>query len=677
MEKIIEIFKHRKRGFILAIPALMYLVIPKITFAKSFWDKIWGNSFDHTSKTDILAFLTKHADVLHLQGLLGWLVASIKWALIKGLYTLDVTLQKLIPQAFSMRKILHDAGVSSVTSQVWSSGIIVALMSITLAWFLLKKNLFPNKTPEFKDVITQMLVALFLIMGIPWAIDTGLDISGSMLDTSLNGDKGSIPLQIVSQNTTDILAMTENSWEAGDTITDAPGSDSSSGVTVTTEKNYLTDDNFSNSTVNDLTMTIDKDILGSAAFDGHQVTQDSLAFYRAVDEQGQYNLVPVEKSQVGLINKVKPAGYQRYVTEGLPIFLGLISIGVAFVFTIWSIIYNVLQLVFKKIPAAFAIATDLEDGGRSKKVVQDLMSNVLLIGATAIEFAIYVPALGFITINFTNALLRSLGYVALTMILIAGSEGFLKYLGLDTGLKSTGHGLLRAAAGTAAGFSIASRVGNSVKSNATTVGSGVKTVGETMRHYTRAKTEPGDSRYDTERTPKGIPTDGLNKVKKDAKSTTGEFKNGANNVKDNFNDTKTKAENKNTKSDSTDLNNDSGAESIRGATVSETSESSQSIDSFNDLSSSVPVSGDTKVANASQEKRSIADMDRGTSKVINKGVVNNDQAATKVKPKASNKSSVTAKDSNASSVKKADIKPKIGNGTSFRSSLKNSDKGGK
>ncbi|ASN13603.1 pLS20_p028 family conjugation system transmembrane protein [Latilactobacillus curvatus] len=382
-----------------------------------------------------LKFLNKNQAVLHYQDILGAAFSWIKWAIIKGLYNLTNTIFGLVSKAFDMKGLLKDAGLSNVNATFISGGLAVSLITLSLVWFGVKKIVMPEAAASTKKVMTNLIVSVALITGIGNFINTGLDLSQSVFTAAVNPDKQSLPMTVIKNNTADLTLLIDSNFKGKN--------DQLNGT------NNLTEDNFKKT---DLTTNINKDKLKEFRDDNKvketdQVPVNFLKYKLDTDQNGKDVASDFTNSKwYNFMEKAYKPGYARFSTNTVVIMISLIALAVAALFMIYTIPSVIIQLAVARIVSVFVFATDLENGQKTKEVMLDISKSIMVIACTGIEFFVYTTILTFAGNTNLNPWIFAMAIVAGTVMLLVGSNAFLKYFGVDTAIHNNGNGLLKAAA---------------------------------------------------------------------------------------------------------------------------------------------------------------------------------------------------------------------------------------
>lgn len=376
------------------------------------WDSIWSDGGDQ----ETVNFLIKYDDFLSYGNFLTVTFTWIGWIFIKGLYFLTSAVEGLIPETFNLLDFLDDEGVQGITKAVIND-LVVVLMVLTLV-YLGFKTIIAKEPPNFKSVGVNIFISAFLILGMPTLMSTMQDMSIKFYNSTQtgtnNGQVKSLAWNLIQENTADLLYVSSR----GFSILDDPSS----------KKNSLTPDSFNR--VN-LTALITPDKV--AEVEGNEVK--NLAYKLDTDENGKDIADKIEGSAFSFFSDSFDEGYFRYPAKFIPIIIGLAGLFVAYVFTLFVIVTTIIEIGIKKVVGLFVFATDLENGQRTKMVVQDIMNAFMLIAFTGLGLKMYTLFLSFLGNKQPNIFVYTVGIIAATFVLIKGSNTIMRYFGVDVGLK--------------------------------------------------------------------------------------------------------------------------------------------------------------------------------------------------------------------------------------------------
>ncbi|OTP20012.1 pLS20_p028 family conjugation system transmembrane protein [Enterococcus mundtii] len=397
------------------------------------WSGLFGDG-DADPKV-VTKVLQDYGNYLQYQDVFSWICNTFLWGLIKGLYNLNILLEKTIYQSFDLKEILNAAGVNelfqSLISKVLGLFCVVTLIYLGLKFFMSKHP------PKPKNILVNLFMAMILIFGGSSLIDEGLNISKSFYGdvTAANkADKtGSPAFQIIQNNVIDVstlLATDPNKVES------LPAD----------KRNALTAKNFKTANINAI-ITPDQAKKMSETSDINTEQQDrlkALQYRLELDDAGKE--IPVQISDEGLAKYVYTSGYRRYISKPGIILAGESSLTVAYLFILFTIVTCIIELVFKKFYLVIAASTDFETGQRMKSAIEDISQSFLLLAFTILELRIYTLMLSGIgdlhAAGKINGFLYIIALIVLTIALFKGSQSVTKIFGVDTSLKNGSNSLL-------------------------------------------------------------------------------------------------------------------------------------------------------------------------------------------------------------------------------------------
>ena len=399
------------------------------------WSGLFGEG-DASPKT-VTKVLQDYGNYLQYQDVFSWICNTFLWGLIKGLYNLNILLEKTIYQSFDLKGLLNAAGVNelfqSLISKVLGLFCVVTLIYLGLKFFMSKHP------PKPKNILVNLVMAMILIFGGSSLIDEGLNISKSFYGdvTAANkADKTSSPaFQIIQNNVIDVstlLATDPNKVES----------------LPTDKRNALTAKNFKTANIN--SVIIPKKAAEMAGNDKSGLSDiqrdrlKALQYRLELDDNGKE--IPVEISDEGLAKYVYTSGYRRYISKPGIILAGESSLTVAYLFILFTIVTCIIELVFKKFYLVIAASTDFETGQRMKTAIYDISESFLLLAFTILELRIYTLMLSGVgdlhAAGKINGFLYVVALIVLTIALFKGSQSVTKIFGVDTSLKNGSNSLL-------------------------------------------------------------------------------------------------------------------------------------------------------------------------------------------------------------------------------------------
>ncbi|MDA9462127.1 hypothetical protein B835_2056 [Enterococcus mundtii 3F] len=397
---------------------------------------LFGDGADSDAVTKVLQ---DYSQYLQYQDVFSWIGNTILWGLIKLFYSLNKTLEDTIYQSFSLKDVLNAAGVSTLYQDLISK-LAALLMVVTLIYIGIKFSVSKNP-PQIKNVFINLLLAMLIIVGGSSLIDQGLNLSQSFygdISSANQSQKSNSPaFQLIQNNVYDISTVLDTDPAK---VTSLP----------TDQRNPLTAENFQFADINGV---ITPDQISKITKDNNTKLNDevkeritALQYKLEIDDTGKK--IPVKIDDTGLAQYVYTSGYRQYYSESWTILVGEVSLAVAYLFILFTIVICIIELVFKKFYLVIAASTDLETGQRMKTAINDVSQSFLLLAFTILELQIYVTVLSGIgdlhTAGKLNGFLYLVSLIVLTVALFKGSQAVTKIFGVDTSLKNGANSLMSA-----------------------------------------------------------------------------------------------------------------------------------------------------------------------------------------------------------------------------------------
>ena len=394
-----------------------------------------------TDNKEVLKFLTKYQDYLQFTkgGFGSIVVQSLSWGLIRGAYFVCKSAENLVPQSLSLFSFVESSSLGVVYQSVLNT-VVVGLMILSLM-FVGYKMITGKGTVDLKSVGMNVVMSIALILLMPTLIGSTEKLSGIMFAktlyndaTSINNQDGGVAWSLIEDGVTDLVYINKN--DAYDRL----GKD---GV----QKNALKEKNFFSYDFSEV-ITVDtaKDL------EDDNKKAEYLQSRLTPDGEGNMQAVKIDDGWMSMFSDSFKGGYYRFTKNTFALTLGLLSLAVAYVFSIFIIVTAILELAFKRVLGVLVFATDIETGQRSKVVLSDILQCYLTVGFQGFGlsmFAMFVSYLGTGGGSSVNPFIKAVAYVCAVFVLIKGSGTVMRYFGVDIGLKE-GYGQLASAFGMGA-----------------------------------------------------------------------------------------------------------------------------------------------------------------------------------------------------------------------------------
>ncbi|PEF45155.1 hypothetical protein CON22_17895 [Bacillus cereus] len=399
------------------------------------WKDLFDWGLDEEETKQAIKFLNN--DWIEYSTVLGAIWQSMVGQFIKGLLFIVGMLEGLIPDTFSLFDALNDVGINQFSQSI-IKGLFAGIFTLIITWLGIR-TMVMHKPPKFKSVVTNIIMMVVLVGGLNEIMAQMQKLSVDFYNASTEGQKyeDGLAFKLVKDNTADIIYLAQNSFDPiqGDKPED----------TIKKEKNALTKEIFLKASLGDLITPKVANDIGEAAKDkGDAPKETEYLQYRLTNDGTSDTLEKIDESSFDIFKKVTDTGYKRYPMNSLTIICGLLSIGVAYAFTLFVFVSTILELVMKKVVAPLVFITDIESGQKTKMVVTDIFKGFMLIAFTGITMRVYIILVTYVGQADLSMVLYIVSMMALTMLLIKGSESILRYFGVDVGLKEGKNHLLGA-----------------------------------------------------------------------------------------------------------------------------------------------------------------------------------------------------------------------------------------
>lgn len=406
--------------------------------------------------------LSDHYQFFSLKTTLKDMGRSVLWFFLSGLYKVVYLIENMLTEVLGFYGFVEFMKTHSIYTSIISL-LISALMAGTLVWIGVKILLNQGQVPQFKNVLQNTIVSGILIIGMPFLMDTLQEGVEIIYDVSTVNYKDTLPEDILQPDKTEnfqtkgklsTTILDDNFYDLYISFQKSEDLDSLNeyfespqklkhGIKSPDSIRYIKENEF---------FEIEEIPSDFASDDFEELLNQQINYYPS--EDGNISEYVEEIKDLGWLASLMPGnilntGYYRYSWNTLPIVIFLISLGIAILFVIFSMVSIYIEMAFQLIASPVVLATDLETGQKSKKVMQDIMTGFLTIAFEIIAFEIYIVFYTWLMNQNFNIVLQSAGIISATLALFRGSRTILTWFGVDLGLAEgqSGFGSLMRLAG--------------------------------------------------------------------------------------------------------------------------------------------------------------------------------------------------------------------------------------
>ena len=350
------------------------------------------------------------------------------------------------------------------------------LMVLALIWVGVK-IIVNREPPQLKNVVIQVLISAFLLTNLgsltQWVNDESVSIAKGFLGQSSNVNKNSasyktssLPFKILSATTNDNEYLINTNFQGKGINKSAPGIKITPNIKDNFEpvKQKFGYNDLKKSDVDAGNVNFYKIIDWNDVDDNMPLSNKDIDWKKGNDDQKgthflygwlKYHTDQVPATKSNKIKWISPdiprwggvnnqsslswGGYPRYEVDWLPCIVSLLVLTVAYIFAGYVIIKSFIELVLMNILGLFLIGSDLSTGQKTKQVVSEIFSASLLISLQAFELALYEAL---VTWGINGLSGNTWGFmvfmIAVSIMVITGSQKVTKFFGVDTGAQ---HGL--------------------------------------------------------------------------------------------------------------------------------------------------------------------------------------------------------------------------------------------
>ena len=357
------------------------------------------------STEQLLKILQDYSNIFNLDTILGRTMRELFWGIVKVLGYIVDSISAITDKLFVLDRFYNDPHVVDFVNSV--KPLIVVLFALSLLG--VGYQLMFSQTKQFKKIGTNILVAMAVILVLPMAMDK-MNALTNIGVTAVKGSPSSLTNQITKSNTIDVLLYDKLNFKKDD-------------INALKSPNEIDEKNIR---YIDPTSIIEPDFINTSNIKN----KDVFGVRISTDTNGKLN---TEKLNQGWMTFWKEY-YYRYNINFLNIIVSLGVIGATLAFTCFKLAKMIFELGYNKFLAILIAPADINDGQKTKQIIQNIMSTFIVTFLIAVLLKFYVM--------FVAVCAKASGIEGV-ILLVAGSFAVIdgpnlveKLFGIDAGLKS-------------------------------------------------------------------------------------------------------------------------------------------------------------------------------------------------------------------------------------------------
>lgn len=427
-------------------------------------------------KSDPAKALYNAQNFIKYENFMMFPINTIKWWIIEFIYGIANFASSLLNHVVGVGNFLTKSLNGTGELGQWITGARMAALTIAASYLIwvAVRFVIAKQPPQFKNVILQLITSVFLILSLSDITNTLVNYSTQWYQDFTQTSKGKkdkntdvsdLPFQVVANSTNDIEYLIMHQFDG----TNAPAK-KKINISTSSIQNKVPEvqygfNNLKKNEVNEGKVPFDQVIQwpdvdggGSGSNQGYlnKLDGDSgkaeksnkflfgYLIYESksyTDEKGKLQVTAPDIPRVGT-TIFAFGGYPRFQVDFFPVVFVLCALIVAYAFAAYAIIKSYLELGLMNILGIFLFAVDIDNGNKTKQVIQAVFSTSLLVALQGFEIAFYKIAMlwgmnvkdtGLFGSGATRAWVFVVYALAATIMLITGSQKVTDWFGVDTG----------------------------------------------------------------------------------------------------------------------------------------------------------------------------------------------------------------------------------------------------
>jgi len=387
-----------------------------------------------------------YSENFKLDTILGRTMRELLWGIVKVLGYIVDAIATVTDKLFVLDKFYNYPQVVDFINSV--KPLIAVLFAISL--ITIGYQLMFSQTKQFRKIGMNVLVALAVILVLPMAMDKMNTLTGYGVN-AVKGNPPDLTNEIIKSNITDILLYDKANFNKDD----ISALESPNGIDIKNIR-YI-----------DPTSIIEPDFINKAGIKNKDVFTKKLT----TDVEGKLSTEGLNQGWMTFWKEY----YYRFDINFLNVIVSLGVIGATLAFTCFKLAKMIFELGYNKFLAIIVAPADINNGQKTKQIIQNIMSTFIVVFLIAALLKFYV-----LFVEMCAGVKGMEGVVLLvagSFAVIDGPNMVEKLFGIDAGLQS---GFKTMAGAYMVGSSImggTSKLGNTAKGM---VGGAGKKVGSTL-----------------------------------------------------------------------------------------------------------------------------------------------------------------------------------------------------
>ena len=387
------------------------------------------------SADEILKTLQTNSDVFKLDTILGRIIRELLWGIVKLLGFIVDSIATVTDKLFILDTFYNDPGVVDFINSV--KPLIAVLFALSLLG--IGYQLMFSKTKEFRKIGMNVLVAIAVILVLPMAMDKMNTLTNYGVD-AVKGNPPDITNQIIKSNITDLIVYDKINFNEND----MKSLKSANEIDVNAIRQI------------DSTSIIEPNMFNTLELKNEDIFKNKIG----VGNDGKLKLGELNQGWMTFWKEY----YYRFNINFLNIIVSLGVIGATLVFTCFKLAKMIFELAYNKFLAIIVAPIDINNGQKTKQIIQNIMSTFIVVFLIAVLLKFYVLFVGMCA--GVKGIEGIVLLVAGSFAVIDGPNMVEKLFGIDAGLRSGFKTMAGAYMVGSAVMGGASKLGNTAKSMA-------------------------------------------------------------------------------------------------------------------------------------------------------------------------------------------------------------------
>lgn len=367
--------------------------------------------------------LVQFQDYFHQYDIFQSFLRILAWGITKFLKFLSEGMESFVDKAYKLINFTTSSNVNSFLTKLGPLLYIsFAIGIVGLGVHLIFGNNRSNK------IVTNLLLAVLVTSSLPLLMKNGNDLVLTFRKAVLQEEDGQTSTAIIKSGIADLRYMESKKFKFKKNDTQPFNNIKNTNISLININETIEPSGFRLFG----TIQIDLDLTDGDGWSISFSDGGPFANYLDINEKGQRKVKEI--SNTGFLGIFPPAYYYRYDVQFVNIWISLIANIFVLFFSSFKVIKIIFDLAFSQIFTMFLAGTDLTNGQKLKKALENIISSYIVLLLMTMIHKFYLLGVAYINAKSWSGLVEALLILFIAIAVIDAPDIVEKVLGIDAGI---------------------------------------------------------------------------------------------------------------------------------------------------------------------------------------------------------------------------------------------------